>query len=62
MLGRDEGDLLEKEVLGLDVTMNDTALLMEIPNTVGDLEDDVTGECFGKVRQLDTWWESVWAY
>lgn len=61
VLGRDEGDSLEKEVLGLDVTMNDTTLLMEIPNTVGYLEDDVTGECFGKVRQLDTWRESVQA-
>lgn len=55
MLRRDKGDLLEKEILGLDVTMNDTALLMKIPNTVGDLEDDVTGERFGKVCQLDAW-------
>ena len=55
VLRGDDGDLLEKEILGLNVTMNDTALLMKIPNTVGDLEDDVTGECFGKVRQLDAW-------
>jgi len=33
--------------------MHDTTLLMKILNTIGDLEDDVTGECFGKVRQLD---------
>jgi hypothetical protein len=60
VLGRDEGDPLEKEVLGLDVTMNDAALLVEVPNTVSDLEDDMTGECFGKVRQFDAWEESVW--
>lgn len=53
MLRRDDGNLLEKEVLGLDVTMNDAALLVEVPNAVGDLEDDMTGECFGKVRELD---------
>jgi len=33
--------------------MNDAALLVEVPNSMGDLEDDVTGERFGKVRQLD---------
>jgi len=53
LLRRDDGDLLEKEVLGLDVTMNDAALFMKVPNTMSDLEDDVTRECFGKVRQLD---------
>jgi hypothetical protein len=50
---RDDGDLVKKEVLRLDVTMNDTPFLMEIPNPLGNLEDDVTRECFGKVRQLD---------
>jgi len=53
LLRRGDGDLLKKEVLRLDVTMNDTALLMEIVDTMGDLEDDVTREGFGKVRQLD---------
>ena len=53
LLRRDDGDLLEKEVLGLDVTMNDAELFVEVPNTMSDLEDDVTRECFGKVRQFD---------
>ena len=53
LLRRDDGDRLEKEVLGLDVTMNDTELFVEVPNTMSDLEDDVTRECFGKVRQFD---------
>ena len=42
LVRRDNGDSLKKEVLGLDVTMNNAALLVEVPNTVGDLEDNMT--------------------
>lgn len=34
--------------------MYDTALLVKISDTVGDLEDDVARELLAEIRELDT--------
>jgi len=48
-----DGDTVEKQILGLDVSVNDTPLLVEIPDSLGDLEDDVPGKCLGEVGEFD---------
>jgi len=33
--------------------MNDTSFLMKIPDSVSDLEDDMSGKLFGEVGEFD---------
>ena len=39
---------------GQTVPVNDAPLFMQIPNTLSDLEDDVSCQWFAKVGELDT--------
>ena len=53
VLGGYDGYPFEEQVLGFDVTVDDTTLLMQVSDAMSDLKDDVTREVLAEVRQLD---------
>lgn len=50
---RDDLYPIEQQILGLDISVNNPALFVEIPNTLCDLENDVPRQVLAKVSQLD---------
>lgn len=50
--GRHQWDVLEQQVLRLDVAMHDPALLMQVPDALRHLQDDVPRQVLAEVRQL----------
>jgi hypothetical protein len=53
VFGWDQFYGLKKKVLWFDVTMDNSTFLMEIANSMSDLEYDVPGEVFAKVGQFN---------
>ena len=56
---RDDWYPLEQQVLGFDIPVNDSPFFVHVSNTVGNLEDNVTGEVLAKIRQLDDLMEQL---
>lgn len=52
-LRRDNWYLLEQEVLRFYVPVNDSPFFVHVSNTVGNLEDDMTGKILAKICQMD---------
>ena len=51
-LGWDDWYTLEKEVLGFDIPVYNTACFMEVSNSLRDLDNDMPCEVFAEVRKL----------
>jgi hypothetical protein len=59
VLGWNDGYPLEQEVLWFNVSVDNSTLLVQIADAMGDLEDDVTSQGLTKVCELDNLMEKL---